>query len=97
MTYSVLVYAKSLQSCLTLTTPWTVAHQILLSVEFSRHECWSRLPSPPPGDLSEPGWSPSLLCPLQWQVGSLPLAPLGNCFGSSCIQRKDSVFVSVVQ
>ena len=26
-----------------------------LRVEFSRQECWSGLPLPPPGDLSDPG------------------------------------------
>ena len=29
-------------------TPWTVAHQALLSMEFSRQECWSGLPFPSP-------------------------------------------------
>ena len=32
-------------------TPWTIAHQVLLSVEFSRQEYWSGLPLPPPRDL----------------------------------------------
>ena len=32
-------------------TPWTVACQAPLSMEFSRQECWSGLPCPPPGDL----------------------------------------------
>ena len=36
-------------------TPWTVAHQAPLSVEFSRQEYWSGLPSPSPGDLPNPG------------------------------------------
>ena len=36
-------------------TPWTVAHQAPLSVEFSRQEYWSELPFPPPGDLPDPG------------------------------------------
>ena len=35
--------------------PWTVAHQALLSLEFSRQECQSALPFPPPGDLPNPG------------------------------------------
>ena len=35
-------------------TPWTVAHQAPLSLEFSRQEYWSRLPFPPPGDLPDP-------------------------------------------
>jgi len=29
-------------------TPWTIAHQAPLSVEFSRQEYWSGLPFPPP-------------------------------------------------
>ena len=32
-------------------TPWTVAHQAPLSMEFSRQEYWSGLPFPSPGDL----------------------------------------------
>ena len=30
-------------------TPWTVAHQAPLSMEFSRQEYWSGLPFPSPG------------------------------------------------
>ena len=58
-------------------TPWTVAHQAPLSIEFSREEYWSGLPCPPPGDLLD--WkNPLLLCLLHWQVGSLPLGPPGK-------------------
>ena len=32
-------------------TPWTVAHQAPLSMEFSKQEYWSRLPFPSPGEL----------------------------------------------
>ena len=32
-------------------TPWTVACQAPLSMEFLRQECWSELPCPPPEDL----------------------------------------------
>ena len=35
-------------------TPWTVAHQAPLSMEFSRQEYWSGL-FPSPGDLPNPG------------------------------------------
>ena len=35
-------------------TPWTKIHQVPLSMEFSRQEYWSDLPSPPPGDLPNP-------------------------------------------
>ena len=45
-------------------TLWTVAHQDPLSMDFSRQECWSGLPCPPPGDLPNPGIEPaSLLSP----------------------------------
>ena len=40
--------------CLTLVTPWTVARQVPLSIEFSRQEYWSGLPFPPPRDLPKP-------------------------------------------
>ena len=36
-------------------SPWTVAHQAPLSVEFSRHKYWSGLPFTPPGHLLSPG------------------------------------------
>ena len=31
-------------------TPWTVAYQAPLTMEFSRQEYWSGLPFPTPGD-----------------------------------------------
>ena len=57
-------------------TPWTVAHQAPLSLEFSRQEYWSGLPFPSPGDLPDPGikpGSPAL------QADSLPSEPPGRC------------------
>ena len=36
-------------------TPWTVACQAPLSMEFSRQEYWSELPYPPAGYLPNPG------------------------------------------
>ena len=42
-------------------TPWTIAHQVPLSIEFSRQEYWSGLPCPPPGDLVTQGSNPGLL------------------------------------
>ena len=36
-------------------TPWTVALQAPLSMEFSRQEYWSGLPFPSPEDLPNPG------------------------------------------
>ena len=37
---------------------WTVAHQVPLSMSFSRPEYWSGLPFPSPGDLPNPGIEP---------------------------------------
>ena len=38
----------------------TIAHQAPLSMEFSRQECWSGVPCPPPGDLPTQGSNQSL-------------------------------------
>ena len=35
-------------------TPWTVARQAPLSMEFARQEYLTGLPFPPPGDLPDP-------------------------------------------
>ena len=62
------------QSCLLFATPWTVACQAPLSMEFSRQEYWSEYPFPSPGDLPNPGIkprSPAL------QADSLPSEPQG--------------------
>ena len=42
------------QSCLTHCDPMDLAHQALLSMEFSRPQYQSRLPFPSPGDLPNP-------------------------------------------
>ena len=54
------VCAKWLQLChfKSLETPWTVARQASLSMGFSRHEYWSVLLCPPPGDLPDPAIKP---------------------------------------
>ena len=39
-------------------TPWSVACQAPLSMEFSRQEYWSGLPFSSPGDLLDPGIEP---------------------------------------
>ena len=53
-------------------TPWTVAHQALLSMGFSRQEHQSGLPFPPPGIFPTQGSNSNLFCLLHWQAGSLP-------------------------
>ena len=36
-------------------TPWAVAHQSPLSMEFYKQQYWGGFPFPPPGDLPNPG------------------------------------------
>ena len=56
------MHAQSL-SCV-FATPWFVAHQVPLSMRFSRQEYRSGLPLPSSGDLPHPGIeSVSLLSP----------------------------------
>ena len=58
-----------------LQTPFTVAYQTPLSMEFFRQEYWSGQLFPSPGDLSNPGIeprSPTL------QEDSLPAKPQGK-------------------
>ena len=49
---------KSLSHFRLFVTPWTVARQAPLSMEFSKQEYWSGLPYPSSGDLPEPGIEP---------------------------------------
>ena len=59
-------------------TPWTVACQAPLSMEFSRQEYWSGLPFPPPGALPDSGIKPASPVSPALQVDSLPAEPLGK-------------------
>ena len=66
---------QSLSHAQLFATPWTVAHQDPLSMEFSRQGYWGGLPFPSPGDLPNPGTeprSPAL------QVDYLPSEPPGK-------------------
>ena len=54
---------------------WMIAHQVPLSMGFSRQECWSGLPFLPPRNLPDPGIEPHLL---HWQADYLPLSHLGS-------------------
>ena len=63
--------AKLLQLGSTLCDPMDCSCQVLLSMEFSRKEYWSGLPSPPPGDLPNPGIEP---------VSQVPPALAGEFF-----------------
>ena len=58
-------------------TPWTVAHQDSLSMEFSRQEYWSGWPCPAPGDCPDPGIKPRS-----------PALQVDSCSGFSGGQRR---------
>ena len=69
------VKVKSFSHVQLFATPWTVAFQAPLSMEFSRQDYWSGLPFPSPGNLPNRGIklrSPAL------QADSLPSEPLGS-------------------
>ena len=66
------------QSCLTLVTPWTVAHQVPLSMGFPRQEYWSGLPFPSPGDLPHPGIKHESLVPSSLAAGFFTTKPRGK-------------------
>ena len=57
---------------------WTVAHQALLSMGYSRQEHWSRLPFPPPGDFSDPEIDSACLISPALEMGSLLLVSPGK-------------------
>ena len=61
-------------------TPWTAAHQALLSMGFSRQEYWSGLPFPSPRDLPDSGIKPKSPA---LQADSLLSEPLGKTHKSS--------------
>ena len=82
--FEIEIEVKSLSRVQLFATPWTVAYKAPLSVEFSRHECWSGWPFPSPGDLPNPGiepGSPAL------QADALPSEPTGN----GMLEIKDNV------
>ena len=66
---------KSLSHVQLFATPWTVAYQAPLSMEFSRQVYWSGFPFPSPGDLPDPGIEPG--SPAS-QADTLPSEPSGK-------------------
>ena len=71
---------KLLQSCPNSLGPHGlfIACQFPRFMEFSRPECWSGSPWPPPGDLPDPGIQSTSLMSSALQEDSLPLVPPGN-------------------
>ena len=67
-------------------TLWIAACQAPLSMRFFRQECWSGLPSLPPGNLPDPGiepGSPAL------QADALPSEPQGKLQDSNKMSLAD--------
>ena len=54
-THSTVFYLDILSCVRFFSTLWIVACQVLPSMGFSKQECWSGLPCPPPGYLPNPG------------------------------------------
>ena len=64
------------QLCPTLCDPWDSSLSgSSLSMGFFRHEYWSRLSFPPPGDLPSPGIEPASPVSPALQEDSLPAEP----------------------
>ena len=59
-------------------TPWTVACQAPLSMEFSRQEHWSGWPFPSQGYLSDPGIEPVSLASSTMAGEFFTTVPPGN-------------------
>ena len=54
---------------------------------FSRQECWSGLPCPPPGDLPNPGIEPTSPMAPAVQAGSSPLSHRGSPFARLLVAK----------
>ena len=81
-------------SCIWLfATPWTVAHQAPLSMEFPRQEYWSGCHFLLQGIFPKQGSKLRLLYLLCWQVDTLPLC----CLGSPSVQFSHSVMSDSLQ
>ena len=72
-----LLFSRSVM-CYTFVTPWTVACQAPLSVEFSRQEYWSGLPFPSSGNISNPGIKPMFPAFSKWYSGFFTTEPPGK-------------------
>ena len=86
---------QSLSCIWIFATPWTIASQAPLSMEFSRQEYWSGLPFPSPGDLPHPGIelrSPALQMDSLPSVSSSMVNFISIYFINFCDQSQESTF-----
>ena len=68
-------------------TLWTVAHQVPLSMGFSRQEYWSGLPYLPPGEPPDPGIEPTSAVSLALAGRFFTTEPPGKpeCYTQKCV------------
>ena len=97
------VHAYVLSGVRLFVTPWTVACQVPLSMEFSRQEYWSGLPFPTPGHLPDPGIELTSLAYAALIGGFFTTVPHRKpstlrvpLFKNSCVYRA-SIWFSLVQ
>ena len=76
------INSESVSRVQLFVTPWIIARQASLSLEFSRQEYWSWLPFPSPGDLPNPGIETG--CPAL-QADSTKGATSEDLLFSSCL------------
>ena len=67
---------------------WTVVHEHLLSMEFSRQEYWSGLPFPSLGGLLDPGIKPESLASPAFTGRFFTTVPPGKPNLTQCIWKK---------
>ena len=81
---------KSLSFVWLFETPWTVACQAPLFMEFSRQEYWSGFAIPSPGDLPDSGIEPGspALHQILYHLNNCSYFPnISKLFSSSCWVR----------
>ena len=78
-------WSRSVVSDSLRSIPWTVDYQASPSMGFSRQECWTGLPFPSPGDLSDPGIESR--SPALWADTLLFESP-GKLIMGSCMQLR---------
>jgi len=71
--------------------PWTVAHQALLPLEFSRQEYLGGVPFLLQGIFQTQGSNSLLLHLLHWQADALPVASPKNVYSYLSIFKSDSL------
>ena len=92
------MHAELLQSSLTLCDPTDCSPLLLLFMELSRQEYWSRLPRPLQRIFPTQGSNLRLLGLLHWQAGSLPPAPPAKTLlaVNSVLANQHCIFNNVV-